>query len=89
MKLILSRKGFDSAAGKCPNPILPDGRMVALPIPDKNSIVSYGEIQRDGLSIGLIVEQLTQGRLSAMLPEGIEVHRFGLLRKADNSCGIR
>jgi len=33
MKVILSRKGFDSANGGCPSPILPNGRMVSLPIP--------------------------------------------------------
>lgn len=27
MRIILSRKGFDSAAGGCPSPILPDGRL--------------------------------------------------------------
>ena len=33
MKLIFSRKGFDSSAGGIPSPILPDGRMISLPIP--------------------------------------------------------
>jgi hypothetical protein len=37
MKVILSRKGFDSKYGGYPSPILPDGRMVSLPIP-----VNYG-----------------------------------------------
>lgn len=33
MKVIFSRKGFDSKYGGYPSPILPDGRMVSLPIP--------------------------------------------------------
>jgi hypothetical protein len=33
MKLILSRKGFDSACGGVPSPILPDGSLCSLPIP--------------------------------------------------------
>ncbi len=33
MKVILSRKGFDSKYGARPSPILPDGRMISLPIP--------------------------------------------------------
>lgn len=33
MKVILSRKGFDSDYGGYPSPILPNGRMVSLPIP--------------------------------------------------------
>jgi hypothetical protein len=34
MKIILSRKGFDSANGGYPSPLLPDGRLVSLPIPE-------------------------------------------------------
>ena len=33
MKVILSRKGFDSGSGGIPSPILPDGRLISLPIP--------------------------------------------------------
>lgn len=37
MKIILSRKGFDSANGGCASPILPDGRtMLSMPIPQKD-----------------------------------------------------
>lgn len=34
MKIVLSRKGFDSHAGGGPSPILPDGRLLSLPIPE-------------------------------------------------------
>lgn len=34
MKLVFSRKGFDSGSGGGPSPVLPDGTMVSLPIPD-------------------------------------------------------
>ena len=34
MKLVFSRKGFDSAAGGGPSPIMSDGRMLTLPIPE-------------------------------------------------------
>ena len=34
MKVVLSRKGFDSASGGCPSPILPDGTLLSLPIPE-------------------------------------------------------
>ncbi|PXX98370.1 hypothetical protein [Halomonas sp. LBP4] len=64
MKLILSRKGFDSAAGGVPSPILPDGRMVALPIPDGNSIIRYRDIAHDGGSLGDLVGQLSRGRVT-------------------------
>ena len=63
MKLILSRKGFDSAHGGCPSPIL-DGRLCPLPIPDAGSPTSYGKIRSfNGLPIAQIVEDLTRGRV--------------------------
>lgn len=60
MRIILSRKGFDSAAGGCPSPIFPDGRLLSLPIPDKTSSISYSDIQFDGLDVGQLVSQLTR-----------------------------
>ena len=64
MKLILSRKGFDSANGGCPSPIL-DGRLLcSLPIPDARAPTPYGKISSlNGASIAQIVEDLTHGRL--------------------------
>ncbi|MDX1453372.1 MAG: hypothetical protein R3183_12505 [Oleiphilaceae bacterium] len=58
MRLILSRKGFDSASGGCPNPVLPDGRLLALPIPDQQSPLCYGDIH-DELDMALLASQLT------------------------------
>ncbi|MDX9745959.1 MAG: hypothetical protein WCX84_09135 [Syntrophales bacterium] len=63
MKLIISRKGFDSASGGVPSPIFPDGRMVSLPIPDKQSLVTYGDIQYKDGSIGPLAVGLTKGRI--------------------------
>lgn len=65
MKLIFSRKGFDSSAGGVPSPIFPDGRMVSLPIPDERSQVSYADISYHGASLGPLVSQLTRGRISS------------------------
>ena len=36
MKIIFSRKGFDSGYGGVPSPILPDGRLVSFPIPSQS-----------------------------------------------------
>lgn len=63
MKIILSRKGFDSSAGGVPSPILPDGRIVSLPIPDPRSPVRYGDIGGEGRNIGALVSNLTAGRI--------------------------
>jgi hypothetical protein len=63
MKLILSRKGFDSAHGGCPSPIL-DGQLCPLPIPDAGSPTSYSNIRPfHGSAIAQIVEDLTHGRV--------------------------
>lgn len=65
MKLILSRKGFDSGAGGVPSPIFPDGRMVSLPIPDKTSRIRYSDLGFDGQSLGPLVAELTHGKVRA------------------------
>lgn len=41
MKVVLSRKGMDSRAGGIPSPILPDGTLLSLPIPNEKSGVPY------------------------------------------------
>lgn len=63
MKLILSRKGFDSSSGGCPNPIFPDGRMLALPIPDASSKVAYRDISFDEFNLGSLVNSLSSGKV--------------------------
>lgn len=68
MKLILSRKGFDSSAGGCPNPIFPDGSILALPIPDSKSRIAYRDLTHrfsDGstVSYASLVAQLTKGKI--------------------------
>lgn len=65
MKLILSRKGFDSSAGGVPSPILPDGRLVVLPIPDARSTIPYSAISHAGEPLGPLVSDLTRGRIAA------------------------
>lgn len=58
MKVILSRKGFDSAYGGFPSPILPDGRMVSLPIPS-NDLIKYEDIKiNNGLTYCGLMKQL-------------------------------
>jgi len=63
MKLILSRKGFDKSAGGVPSPILPESRLLSLPIPSAESPIAYGDLSVDGLSVGAVVESLTNGRI--------------------------
>ncbi len=44
MKVILSRKGFDSSYGGCPSPVLEDGTMVSMPIPDEGGNCRFDDI---------------------------------------------
>lgn len=63
MKIILSRKGFDSSAGGVPSPIFEDGSILSLPIPDDRSSIKYEEIVYPGLCFWSLVEQLTNGEI--------------------------
>jgi hypothetical protein len=66
MRIIFSRKGFDSSFGRKPSPILPDGRMVSLPIPaKKQSSTRYGDIRWQEYNLGTLVSDLTGGRILA------------------------
>ena len=59
MRVIFSRKGFDSSSGGCPSPII-DGHPVSLPIPTSHrSETTYGV-----LGLGDIVERQTNGRIA-------------------------
>jgi hypothetical protein len=62
MRLILSRKGFDSSSGGCPSPVFPDGSMLALPIPDKSSTIRYEQLSWKGRNLGDLVQELSRGR---------------------------
>lgn len=57
MKIILSRKGFDSTNGKCPSPIMPDGTLLSMPIPAQED-VSYSDISWKGTTYEDILKQI-------------------------------
>jgi len=60
MRVIFSRKGFDSSSGKAPSPII-EGEPISLPIPTgRRSETTYGLA-----GIGRIVEEITKGRIGA------------------------
>ncbi len=59
MKVIFSRKGFDSAAGGMPSPILPDGTLLSLPIPSSKDSVQYGDLSYGGMSYNEIIRELS------------------------------
>jgi len=58
MKIILSRKGFDSSNGGCPSPIMPDGTLLSMPIPTGDD-VSFSDIAWNGISYADILQQIS------------------------------
>lgn len=57
MKVILSRKGFDSANGGIASPIFEDGTMVSFPIPS-NDRDSYDGLNHNGISYQKLLSDL-------------------------------
>ncbi|MDI3324405.1 hypothetical protein QKW35_08460 [Pontibacterium granulatum] len=58
MKLILSRKGTDSSAGGLPSPIMPEGRLLSLPIPQSDAPIRYSELMAGKQSLSSLIKQL-------------------------------
>lgn len=63
MRIVFSRKGFDSQYGRVASPILPDGRMVSIPIPSERDPHRLGQLNVHGIDLAQVVEQLTGGRI--------------------------
>lgn len=57
MKVILSRKGFDSANGGIVSPILENGTMISFPIPSKDT-ATYDDLQYNGIPYSKILFDL-------------------------------
>jgi hypothetical protein len=64
MKLILSRKGFDSGNAGMPSPVMPDGTPLSLPIPRRRGYCrSYDDLLFRGRTLGAIIRELANGAL--------------------------
>lgn len=57
MKVILSRKGFDSSNGGIVSPVFEDGTMLSFPIPSKDTI-TYEELVCNGVSLDKLLDDL-------------------------------
>lgn len=65
MKIVLSRKGFDSTAGGVPSPIFPDGSMCSIPIQAAGARTRFRDIRKgEGSDLGKVVHSVTRGRIS-------------------------
>ncbi len=72
MRLILSRKGFDSQSGGCPSPIFPDGTLYSLPIPYDPSEITYADLWHGNTNIGGVVADLTGNPAGANVPAHLD-----------------
>ncbi|CAM2009512.1 Nmad3 family putative nucleotide modification protein [Acanthopleuribacter pedis] len=63
MRLIFSRKGFDSSAGGCANALLPDGTLLPFPIPDPDSPLTYADLRHPDVEPAALIRDLTRGKV--------------------------
>ncbi len=75
MKVILSRKGFDSSTGDIASPILSDGTLLSLPIPGESN-TKYSEICYKGKKYSDIIHELYLSKIFD--------NNLGLLKKIGN-----
>lgn len=62
MKICLSRKGFDSQYGGMPSPILPDGRLVPLPIPSPHDAFTMQDLHLPDVDLDSLLTDLSAKR---------------------------
>ncbi len=77
MKLVLSRKGFDSSYGGMPSPILPDGTLLPLPIPSRYDTKTMADAVPDFPELDVMLRGL-RGRRSKVSPS-LRVHEDPVL----------
>ena len=81
MRIILSRKGFDSASGGYPSPIMPDRRMVSLPIPEENSGIKYSKLQ-------LTHDKNYYSLMQELMGNEIRLENSKLVLETDSCCHL-
>ncbi|MDR2542843.1 MAG: hypothetical protein LBC80_05265 [Treponema sp.] len=64
MRIIFSRKGFDSTSGRIPSPLLPDNTLLSLPIPETDNRhvreLHYSDLKYNGTTYSEIIDSLGQ-----------------------------
>ena len=58
IKIVLSRKGFDSANGDCPSPIFDLKTLLSLPIPSSEDALTYNDLRYGEISYSELLHQL-------------------------------
>ncbi|MFJ4293645.1 hypothetical protein ACIP1U_28305 [Cupriavidus sp. NPDC089707] len=65
MKAVFSRKGFDQGYGGMASPILPDGRLIPLPIPSDHDRTLIDNVGFDDLDLDAMLRDLSGGKYCA------------------------
>ena len=92
MKVIQSRKGFDSSNGGCPSPIMPDNTLLSFPIPSDDG-VSYDELTYHGLTYSELLTQLNPRKtystchLDPDIREGVRLNESSIWKPAFGQIG--
>jgi hypothetical protein len=70
IRIIFSRKGFDSSAGRVPSAILPDGKLISFPIPDTDLAQTrrYTDLNPQGVDLGRLLWDLLGSRYAELGP---------------------
>lgn len=71
MKVIFSRKGFDSSSGYGCSLILPDGKLLSLPIPSRDDKDEYERLLFDGISYKDIIRMIHPQGYKKLSDEGL------------------
>jgi hypothetical protein len=64
MQVILSRKGFDSQYGRIASPIMPDGRLLPLPIPSRHDSATLADLSYADVDMAQLIADLSRGEHS-------------------------
>lgn len=65
MKVIFSRKGFDQRYGGMASPIMPDGKLIPLPIPSDHDRTTIDNVGFPGLDLDIMLRNLSCDRHSS------------------------
>ncbi len=85
MKIILSRKGFDSGYGGCASPIFPDRSMASLPIPEANASHQMSSLTCGVHNLGIVAGDLAPAAPQFALDDAQAIHLDPYLRRASAS----
>lgn len=85
MKIIFSRKGIDSSFGNVASPIMPDGKLCWMPIPEdsdkKTSLPTYNDITFYDMNLGTIIEDLSSKRIKKSQTVHLDPDIFAMHRE--------